>query len=109
MASTIGQLNALADDAFFRLRCRNIILQQAAVVYNESGGTTGHAARAAFAVKLLQSPGFADQLVQVIVTRTNLVAGTVTYDFNSRAVITDVSDASILSQVASDWSMFSGV
>lgn len=109
MASTVSQLNALADDTFFRLRCRNIILQEAAVVYNESAGTTGHAARAAYAVKLLQSPTFADQLVQVLVTRTNLVAGNVTYDFNSRAVTTDVSDASILSQVASDWSMFSGV
>lgn len=108
MASTIAQLNSLAEDPLFRQRCRNIILQQAAVVYNE-GAVTGHAARAAFAVKLLQSPGFADQLVQVIVTRTNLVAGTVTYDFNSRAVVTDVSDAAILSQVASDWSMFSGV
>ena len=109
MASTTNQLNALADDNLFRQRCRNIILQQAAVIYNESAGTTGHAARAAYAVKLLQQPGLADALVQVIVTRTNLVAGNITYDFNSRAVVTDVSDASILSQVASDWSMFSGV
>lgn len=109
MAATLPQLSALADDSLFRQRCRNIILQQAAVVYNEAGGTTGHAARAAFAVKLLQSPTFADQLVQVIVTRTNLVASAVTYDFPSRSVVTDASDAAILSQVASDWSMFSGV
>lgn len=109
MAATLSQLSALADDNFFRQRCRNIILQQAAVIYNEAGGTAGHAARAAFAVKLLQSPSFADQLVQVIVTRTNLVASTVTYDFPSRSVVTDASDAAILSQVAADWSMFSGV
>lgn len=109
MAATTNQLNALANDAMFRQRCRNLVLQEAAVVYNESAGTTGHAARAAFAVKVLQSPGFAEQLVQVIVTRTNLVASTVSYDFDRVAVVTDASDAAILSQIASDWSMFAGV
>lgn len=109
MAATTNQLNALANDSMFRQRCRALVLQQAATVYNESAGTTGHAARAAFAVKLLQQPGFADQLVQVVVTRTNLVASTVTFDFDRGAVVTDATDAAILSQLATDWSMFSGV
>lgn len=108
MASTTPQLIALAMDLNFRLRVRNIALQEAAVVYAEAGGTPNHAARKAFALKLLNTPGVADQLADVLVSRTNLVAGTTTYDFANRAVLTDVTDAAILSQLATDWDMLSG-
>jgi hypothetical protein len=109
MAATADQLLALAGDPYFRQRIRNIVLQQAAVVYAESGATTGHAARVAFALKVLGSPGLADQVADLIATRTNLVASAVTYDFSRRAVVTDATDAAILSQVASDWNMLAGV
>lgn len=110
MAATTDQLNALAQDGIFIQRCRNIVLQAAASVYNESAGTANHAARAAFAVKLLQTPTLADLLVPVIVTRTNVVASTVTYDFANRRVVSDVSDAALLSQIqTTDWNMLAGV
>lgn len=109
MAATTAQLIALAGDASFRLRVRTITLQEAAVVYGELGSTTGHAARVAYALKLLQSPGLADQVADVMATRTNVILSNVTYDFDRRAVVTDASDAAILSQVASDWNMLAGV
>jgi hypothetical protein len=109
MAATTNQLNALANDGVFRQRCRTLVLQICAQVYGEGTGVTNHAARAAFAVKLLQAPNLADQLVSVIVTRTNIAASAVTYDFDKGEVLTDATDAAILSQIATDWSMLAGV
>lgn len=108
MAATTSQLNALANDGVFQARVRNLVLQEAAVVYAEVGNPN-HAARVAYAIKLIQSPSLAAQLAQVMVTRTNLVASTVTYDFDRGVILTDASDAAILSQIASDWNMLSGV
>lgn len=107
--ATSDQLIALAADAAFRQRVRNIVLQEAAVVYAESAGTTGHAARVGFALKLIQTPNLADAVADVIATRTNLSVSAVSYDFTRRAVVTDASDAAILSQVATDWNMLAGV
>jgi hypothetical protein len=109
MAATTSQLNALSADALFQSRVRNLLLQEAAVIYAENPATAGHAARVAFAIKLIQTPSLASQLAQVIVTRTNLVASTVTYDFDKGAVLTDATDAAILSQIATDWNLISGV
>jgi hypothetical protein len=109
MAATTSQLNALANDSVFRARARTLVLQICAQVYGEDAQTPNHSARASYAVKLLQSPGLADQLVQVLVTRTNLAASTVTYDFDKGEVLTDASDAAILSQIATDFSMLAGV
>lgn len=107
--ATTAQLTALAQDGLFRQRVRNLVLFEAAAVYAESGGTANHAARATYAIKILQSPSLADQITDVIVTRTNLSSSAVTYDFDRRAVVTDASDAAIRSQVATDWSMLAGV
>ena len=109
MAATVNQLNYLADDSAFRQRVRTIVLQQAAVVYAEGTGVANHAARVIFAISLLGTPELAAQLAQVIVTRTNLVASNVTFDFDRRAPVTDATDAAILSQVAADWNMLAGV
>lgn len=109
MAATTAQLVALAQDSAFRMRVRTIALQEAAVVYGELGNTTGHAARVAYALKLLMSPSLADQVADVMATRTNLTLSNVSYDFDRRAVVTDASDAAILSQIATDWNMLSGV
>lgn len=109
MAATPDQLLALAQDVYFRQRVRTLVLQEAAVIYAESAGTTGHAARVAFALKLIQSPSLAEQTAEVIATRTNLTASNVSYDFARRAVITDATDAAILSQIATDWNLLAGV
>jgi hypothetical protein len=109
MSATTAQLNALANDGTFRARVRNLVLQEAAVVYAESGATTGHAARSAYAISLVQTPSKADELAKVIVTRTNLVASNITYDWERQIVLTDATDASILSQIAADWNLLAGV
>jgi hypothetical protein len=85
------------------------MLMEAGVVYGESAGTANHSARALFASKLAQSPGIADGLAPVIATRTNVVASTVTYNFDAQRVETDASDAAIRSQIATDWNYLAAV
>lgn len=109
MAATVSQLNALADDTFFRRRLRNIILQVAAVIYNEGAGVGNHAARASYAITLIQNPSRAEELAKIIVTRTNLVASTITYDFDKGEILTDATDGALTSQITSDWNMLAGV
>lgn len=109
MAATTDQLTALAQDGFFRQRVRNLVLLEAAVVANEVNTTPNHNARTAFAFKLINSPGLADQIADVLCARTNLVNSTVTYDFAKRSVLTDATDAAIRSQIATDWNMLSGI
>jgi hypothetical protein len=106
--ATTAQLTALGTDGAFRQRVRNLVLLEAAAVYGESAGTTNHNARVAFAFKLIATPSLADQLADVLVSRTNVTASTITYDFDRRAVVTDASDAAIRSQIATDWSMLAG-
>lgn len=109
MAATTAQLIALGNDAAFRQRVRNLMLQICSQVYGEDAGTASHGARVAFAFKIVQSPGLADQFAAVIATRTNLVASTVSYNFADGQVQTDASDGAILSQIATDWNFLAGV
>lgn len=82
---------------------------EAAAVYAESGSTTNHNERVAFAFKVFASPSLADQLADVLVARTNIATSTVTYDFDHRAVVTDATDAAIRSQIATDWNLLAGI
>jgi hypothetical protein len=109
MAATTAQLIALGNDGAFRQRVRILALQQAAVVYAESGATTGHGIRKTLALSLIQHPELADQLASTLATRTNLVASNVSYDFNAGQIVTDATDAAILSQLATDWDLLAGV
>lgn len=110
MASTADQLAKLGNDDQFRLRIQSLLVQQAGTVYAESSGTTNHATRVAFAKLVLSNPGaLAQNVAAVIVNRTNLVAGSTTFNFKSGHVETDASDAAISSQLATDWDMLSGV
>lgn len=109
MAATTDQLTALAVDSAFRQRIRNLVLLEAAVVATEVNTVPNHNARTAYAFKVIGSPGLADQIADVLCARTNLVGSIVTYDFSRRAVVTDATDASIRSQIATDWNMLSGI
>lgn len=110
MASTADQLAALGNDTQFRARIQSLLLQQAAVIYAESSGTANHATRLTFAKQVLFNPaGLAPTVAAVIANRTNLVAGTTTYNFATGRVETSVADNAIASQIASDWDMLSGV
>lgn len=110
MASTADQLAALGNDVQFRLRIQSLLVQQAGVVYAESGGTPNHAIRVAYAKEVLKNAGgVAQNVAAVIVNRTNLVAGTTTWNFATGHPETNVADAAIQSQLATDWDMLSGV
>lgn len=75
-----------------------------------TAGTFVIPARATFALTVMSNPGsIAQTVAAVIVNRTNLVAGGTTYDFPNGHVVTDVADGGIQSQIATDWSMLSGV
>ena len=109
MSATTQQLVALSSDGQFRARIRELVLQICAQIYGEDPATASHTARVGFAEKVLQSPGMADQLASILVTRTNLISSTITYDWANQAVVTDASDAAILSQLATDWNLLAGV
>lgn len=109
MAATTAQLTALARDGAFRIRIGALVLMEAENVYGESTGVSQHAQRAAYAIKLIQSPGLAEDLARVIVTRTNLLASNVSYDFDRGLIVTDATDGAIRSQIATDWNMLAGV
>jgi hypothetical protein len=75
-----------------------------------TAGTFTVPARQDFAKYVMaNTAGVEANLVATLANRTNLVAGNTSHDFVSRRTVTDVSDASILSQLASDWSMMAGV
>lgn len=109
MAATTAQLIALGDDSDFRQRVTALFLLEGGVVYAESGVTPNHAARALFASKIAQNPSIAATLAPALAQRTNLVAANVTYNFDAQRVEIDASDASIRSQIATDWNYFAAV
>ncbi len=107
MSSTAAQLAALGNDSQFQYRVRSLILQEAAVIYGEAPATPD--TRRTFARNVLANNDVAQRLAVVIANRTNLVAGATSYDFTSGHVVTDVTDAAISSQIASDWNLLAGV
>src|SRR5438128_11035043 len=106
--ATTDQLTALAGDGSFRQRVRNLVLLEAAAVCAEVNTVPNHNARMAYAIKLISTPGLADQIADFLCARTNLTASGVTYDFAKRAPITHARDGAIRSQIATDWSVLSG-
>lgn len=110
MASTADQLSALGADIQFRARIQSLLIQRAAAVYAESGGTANHAVRVAYAKAVLANPVAIAQVVAlVIVNRTNLSQATTSFNFTSGHVETTADDAAISSQLATDWDMLAGV
>jgi hypothetical protein len=107
MSSTADQLAALGNDSSFRLRIQSLALQVAVTVYAEAPATPD--TRRNFAKQILSNTNIAQNLANVLANRTNLVAGNTTYDFSTGHVKTDVTDAAISSQIASDWNMLAGV
>ena len=107
--ATTDQLTALAQDSYFRQRVRNLMLLEAAVVVAEVNTTPGHSTRAPYASKIIATPSLADQVADFLCARTNLLNSIVTYNFSRRSVDTDATDAAIRSQIATDWSVLSGL
>jgi hypothetical protein len=102
-------MRALGEDPSFKIRIRTLMRLEAGAVYGEAGGTPNHGARALFASKLAANPGIADSYAPLLATRTNLAAANATYNFATRAVECDASDASIRSQINTDWNLLASV
>lgn len=109
MAASTDQLIALKNDGKFRERARNLIRQICSQIYSEDGATANHGTRSAYAVKLIQGIASMEGVIDTLVTRTNLVGSAVTYNFADGQILTDASDAAILSQLATDWNFLAGV
>lgn len=111
MANDSFSQQALANDGRFRQRVKNALSTVAWQVLNESTGITGHVARAAYARNVIGSLDAAVQSVSGwIVTRTNLMGANTTVSLiqGVPVVTTDATDASIESQIATDWTLLSG-
>lgn len=64
--------NALVTDGGFISRISAMLVLNAVAVLNESGGTSNHAARAAFATKVLQTPrAYAERAAGYIIHTDN--------------------------------------
>ncbi len=75
-----------------------------------NAGTFTVPARKDFARYVQQNTaGVEENWVMTVANRTNLVAGNTSYDFPNGRVVTDVTDAAIVAQLAADWSMMAGV
>lgn len=76
-------------------------------------GTTGTftiPARKDFAKFVMSNTaGVQSDLVMTVANRTNVAAANTTFDFPTGRIVSDVTDAAILAQLASDWSMMAGV
>lgn len=110
MANDAYTQQVLGKSPNFLRRLQAILSQQAWVVLGESGGTPNHTQRKAFAQQVLSNPtGFAGTMAPSFVMRTNVFASTTSFDFILEEAVSAVSDASIQSQLATDWDVLSGV
>lgn len=75
-----------------------------------AAGTVVLPARRAYALQVVANPvGAGASAAVTLANRTNLVAANTSYDFKTQRVITDASDGSLQSQIASDWNLLAGV
>lgn len=110
MANSPFTQNALANDSTFAVRVRNALIAQAFVVIAEASNTPLHTERLAYARSILNDSDQATRRVlPILVTRTNLMAFTTSYDFASGKIVTAAGDPDIASQIVTDWNVFAGV
>lgn len=110
MANDSFTQQALGAEPQFLNRVRAQLISQAFAVLAESTGTPNHAIRVVYARAVLNdSLREANRVVLILPMRTNLFAATTSYDFMQGKVVTAATDASILSQIATDWDILAGV
>jgi hypothetical protein len=105
--STSRLANLLGQDPTFIGRVSSVLCDEATTVLAETGVGPTHAARAAYAQRVMQSPVFvAGQAAPFLAQSTNVV-GTIGMD--DSGVLTTVTDAALLSQIAASWNTLAGI
>jgi hypothetical protein len=109
MANDSHTQQALAFDPSFQLRVRDALSVVAWVVIDEPATTPGHTQRQTYAMSVIANlQQMAQQISPWLVNRTNIEAGTTSYDFPSKSVVTTATDADIQSQLSTDWNSLCG-
>lgn len=113
MANDNFTQQALANDPTFKQRLKASMSRVSQTILGESTGTTGHAARVAYARAFIANPeGVINSLVQYFVFSTNVFAATTSVTFDGRGgtvVQSLVTDSALDSQLTTDWNNLAGV
>lgn len=110
MPNTARTQMALASSQHFVSRIEAALVKIAVQVVNESTATPLHAARLAYAQRVLGNPpSYAAAIAPVLVMRTNIFAAATTYDFEVASPVNAATDADIESQISTDWNIIAGV
>jgi hypothetical protein len=97
----------LAKDQSFLQRLQYVMVQQARVVREEPQTTPYHPQRSGYAGQVLANPSMSSAAAaSTIVGGPNLVG---TVDITDAGIVTTVTDAALLSQVATFWNVLAGV
>ena len=97
MPATNAQQAALADAPGFQAQVRASIMKKALSIIENTGSYT--AAQLARAKSIGQGQSL-QAYYAAVAGGTNVVASAITYDFVTRTVVSDISDAALDSQVA---------
>src|SRR5262245_7247537 len=102
--STSRLASLLGVDATFQARVASILLGQATTVLNE---TPSQPARVSYAQRVLSGPAFTATIAAPFLAQTTNVVGTITME--DTGVVTSVTDAALLSQIATSWDDLAGI
>lgn len=105
MAATFSDLGSIAKDANFQTRVNYAMTVAAVNVYSESTGTTGHAQRSIFAVKVLNGNYSIVNAALAVLTNATIAAEAALATTPGFAI----PDGDIQFAVNSLWNDFSGV
>lgn len=102
MAVTIAQIQALADSAHWQNRCRGAIAQKAIAILDDvrvNGNLNYTPAQATLARSICTGSTQMGVYMGPLAGSGNVAVQNITYSFEDRQVICDISDASLQSQV----------
>mgnify|MGYP001589404645 CR=1 FL=1 len=97
----------LARDATFLARLQVLMVTTARVVKAEALVTAQHAARSAYASRVIEDPANKAQAAAIMLAAGTNVANTITFN-GANEPVTSVTDAALLSQIATYWSWLAG-
>ena len=105
--STSALASRLGNDPVFIGRCASTLCGEATTVMVETGVGATHAARAAYAQRVIQNPFATASLAAPFLAQSTNVAPTISMDDNG--IVTSITDAALLAQVSASWNTLAGV